>query len=210
MRLRFDKTAQTKLEESNFYLRNFPIQVFQTDVIEIGAGKGEMIAQLALNNPKVRYFALEKYQTVANKILSKIKQYNLMNLYIITKDAKEIPEIFQGQVKQIWLTFSDPWPKNAHEKRRLTYKTYLDLYKNLLSKDGEIWFKTDNDKLFNYSIESLKANNWIICAKTTDLHHSKYNENNYQTDYEIKWANQNKNINFLIAKYNLKEENGSK
>ncbi|WBP84299.1 tRNA (guanosine(46)-N7)-methyltransferase TrmB [Mycoplasmopsis edwardii] len=201
MRLRHDNTAQEKLNNSPFYLNNFPINVNSNDIIEIGAGKGEMIAKLALNNPNKRFFAVEKYPTVANKILKKINELNLHNLFIITKDATSLLEIFQGNVDTIWLTFSDPWPKNAHEKRRLTYKTFLNLYKELLSNEGKLLFKTDNDKLFAYSLESLAQNNWNIIDHTNDLHNSKYNENNYKTGYEEKWSSKGKNINFLIAQY---------
>ncbi|WP_322941339.1 tRNA (guanosine(46)-N7)-methyltransferase TrmB [Mycoplasmopsis canis] len=201
MRLRFDNTALDKLQQSPYYLTNFPINLSDTDLIEIGAGKGEMISQMALNEPNRRFFAIEKYPTVANKILNKINELQLKNLFIITKDANDLNEIFNNKTSTIWLTFSDPWPKNAHEKRRLTYKNFLDIYQKLLTNDGNLYFKTDNDKLFEYSINSLTENDWEIIFKTTDLHNSKYNKSNYQTGYEKKWSALGKNINFLIAKY---------
>ncbi|QGZ97445.1 tRNA (guanosine(46)-N7)-methyltransferase TrmB [Mycoplasma sp. NEAQ87857] len=200
MRLRYDSTALTKLEQSPYYLTNFPITLKATDVVEIGAGKGEMISQLALNNPDITYYALEKYPTVANKILNKIKELNLTNLYIVTIDARELLEVFKGQVNTLWLTFSDPWPKKHHARRRLTYKDFLALYQKLLTEEGKLYFKTDNDKLFDFSIESLNENNWEILDLTRDLHQSSYNQNNYQTGYEKKWSSLGKNINFLIAK----------
>ncbi|RIV16379.1 tRNA (guanosine(46)-N7)-methyltransferase TrmB, partial [Mycoplasmopsis gallopavonis] len=152
MRLRHDKNAQENLNKSEFYIKEFPIKLEANNILEIGAGKGEMISQLALHNPDIKFFALEKYPTVANKILRKIENLNLSNLFIITKDALEIPEIFESKIDKIWLTFSDPWPKKAHTKRRLTYQTFLLIYKNLLSENGELWFKTDNDKLFDFSL----------------------------------------------------------
>ncbi|MCU4706303.1 tRNA (guanosine(46)-N7)-methyltransferase TrmB [Mycoplasma sp. CSL7503-lung] len=200
MRLRHDNTAQDKLNNSEFYLNKFPIQLQPNDVVEIGAGKGEMIAQLALNNPEIRFFAIEKYPTVANKILNKINDLKLTNLFIITENADNLSEIFEGNVDKIWLTFSDPWPKNSHERRRLTYKKYLNLYEKLLTQNGQLHLKTDNDNFFNYSIESLKENDWEIIDLTTDLHNSKYNENNYKTGYEIKWSSKGKNINYLYAR----------
>ncbi|WP_036451902.1 tRNA (guanosine(46)-N7)-methyltransferase TrmB [Mycoplasma buteonis] len=200
MRLRHDKTAQDKLNSSEFYLKNFPIQLNENNVLEIGSGKGEMISELARLNPEITYYALEKYPTVAKKILSKIENLDLKNLFILTEDALKLPEIFQGKIDTIWLTFSDPWPKKAHTKRRLTYKTFLNLYKELLSENGYLYFKTDNDKLFEYSIESLIENNWEIVFQTFDLHASEYNQTNVQTGYEMKWSQLGKNINFLIAK----------
>ncbi|WP_027121330.1 tRNA (guanosine(46)-N7)-methyltransferase TrmB [Mycoplasma leonicaptivi] len=206
MRLRFDKDAENKLNQSKYYIKDFPITLSETDVVEIGAGKGEMITQMALNNPDIKYYALEKYPTVAYKILKKVNELNLTNVFIITEDATRLPEIFNGYTNTLWLTFSDPWPKNAHEKRRLTYKTFLNLYKNVLKDKGCLYFKTDNDKLFDYSVESLKNNCWDITALTTDLHSSKYNVNNYPTGYELKWSQKGKNINFLSAKYNKEKK----
>ncbi|QNM93746.1 tRNA (guanosine(46)-N7)-methyltransferase TrmB [Mycoplasma sp. Pen4] len=200
MRLRFDKTAEENIRKSPYFLNEFPIKLQANDVLEIGAGKGEMIAQLAKMNPNTRYIAFEKYPTVANKIIKKIDENNLTNLYVVTKDAKDLNELFEGNIDTIWLTFSDPWPKNAHEKRRLTYKTFLAQYAPLLGENGKLYFKTDNDKLFEYSVESLQLNNWEIIDQTTDLHNSKYAANNVQTGYETKWSQLGKNINFLIAK----------
>ncbi|VEU76294.1 tRNA (guanosine(46)-N7)-methyltransferase TrmB [Mycoplasmopsis columboralis] len=200
MRLRHNKNAAGELATSKYFISEFPIKLHNSNVLEIGAGKGEMITQLALNNPEITYFALEKYPTVAHKILKKINELNLTNLFIITQDAVKIPELFEGKIDQLWLTFSDPWPKNAHEKRRLTYKTFLALYEQILSKEGKLRFKTDNDKLFNYSIESLQENNWEILAQTTDLHNSEFNADNYKTGYEIKWSSLGKNINYLEAR----------
>ncbi|UUM20663.1 tRNA (guanosine(46)-N7)-methyltransferase TrmB [Mycoplasma sp. 2045] len=202
MRLRYDKNAEVNLANSDFLIKEFPINLKENDVLEIGAGKGEMIAQLALQNPNITYYAFEKYPTVANKILKKINELNLKNLFIVTKDASNLTELFTGKIDTIWLTFSDPWPKKAHEKRRLTYKTFLDQYKQLLSEKGCLYFKTDNDKLFEFTVESLNENNWNIIDMTTDLHSSKYNETNVQTGYEQKWSSLGKNINFLIAKPN--------
>ncbi|BBU47651.1 tRNA (guanosine(46)-N7)-methyltransferase TrmB [Mycoplasmopsis felis] len=200
MRLRHDNTAQEKLNNSSFYIKDFPVYLNEDYVLEIGSGKGEMISQLAYLNPNIKYIAIEKYPTVALKILKKINELNLKNLFIITEDAIKLPEILKGKVSTIWLTFSDPWPKIAHKKRRLTYKTYLNLYKDLLSEKGQLFFKTDNDKLFNFSIDSLKENNWEIMFLTNDLHNSKYNDSNIKTGYEIKWSEKGKNINFLITK----------
>ncbi|MFV8400973.1 tRNA (guanosine(46)-N7)-methyltransferase TrmB [Mycoplasma sp. 005V] len=202
MRLRFDKNAEAELAASKYLITQFPISLRNDDVLEIGAGKGEMITQMAKANPSIRYIAFEKYPTVANKILKKIKEMDLSNLYIVTKDAANLNELFTGKIDTIWLTFSDPWPKNAHEKRRLTYKTFLEQYKNILSSNGVLKFKTDNDKLFDYSLESLQANNWTVLDYTRDLHASKYNSENIATGYEQKWAAKGKNINFLIAKPN--------
>ncbi|WP_338993034.1 hypothetical protein [Spiroplasma endosymbiont of Seladonia tumulorum] len=98
------------------------------------------------------------------------------------------------------MNFSDPWPKVRHEKRWLTNKIYLDFYQIILQDNGEIHFKTDNDQLFTYSLESLKKNNWKIVDYTTNLYQSQYVENNVPTEYERRFVKLGKNINYLYAR----------
>ncbi|TNK82237.1 tRNA (guanosine(46)-N7)-methyltransferase TrmB [Mycoplasmopsis pullorum] len=200
MRLRNDKNAEKTLEDYEYTVKNFPFTLKNDDTLEIGAGKGEMITEMAHLNPDKRFIAFEKFATVAAKIVKKAKNLNLKNLFVICQDAQSIDELFVGECDTIWLTFSDPWPKARHEKRRLTYKTFLNSYAKILSKDGVLKFKTDNDKLFEYSIESLEENKWNITFLTIDLHNNEKNSDNIMTGYEIKWSSIGKNINYLEAK----------
>ncbi|VEU76633.1 tRNA (guanosine(46)-N7)-methyltransferase TrmB [Mycoplasmopsis columbina] len=202
MRLRFDKTAEEKIINSSFYVSkdNYPILLNENTIIEIGMGKGEMIVELAKANPEIIFYGLEKYPTVAYKAVKKAQEYNLSNFKLIIDDATNLNEIFTGKTNTIWLTFSDPWPKARHEKRRLTYKTYLNLYKEILSDAGLLKFKSDNDKLYEFSLESFKENNWDLVDYGNDLHSSKWNKENIMTGYEKKWSSLGKNINFIFAK----------
>lgn len=202
MRLRNDSQAPEKLKLSNLLIEqsNWPILLNENDVIEIGMGKGEMIVELAHSNPNIHYYGLEKYATVAAKCLKKANEYQLKNFNIIHEDAIKLLEVFKNRCNTIWLTFSDPWPKSRHFKRRLTYKTYLDLYEQILNENGLLKIKTDNDKFYEFSLESLKENNWNIIDFGTDLHRSKYANENIMTGYENKWSKAGKNINFIWAK----------
>jgi len=176
-----------------------PIKVDKDTIIEIGMGKGEMITELARLNPSKKYIGIEKYPTVALKAARRAKNKQLKNFSILVEDVKELKELIEGQVDTIWLTFSDPWPKARHYKRRLTYKYFLDLYKEILLPNGKIRFKTDNDKLFEWSIESFKENGWILKNVTRDFHNDKASKDNVMTGYELKWSSQGKNINYLEA-----------
>ncbi|MBW0595022.1 tRNA (guanosine(46)-N7)-methyltransferase TrmB [Mycoplasmopsis anatis] len=200
MRIRNNPKATDILENCEFVIKNFPFTIKEDDVLEIGAGKGEMICKLAQLNPNIRYIAFEKFETIAAMIVKKINELELKNLYVICKDAATINELIKGQTNNIWLTFSDPWPKKRHAKRRLTNREFLKQYQELLTKNGLLKFKTDNDKLFEYSIEEFNDQKWDIINITNDLHNSEFNLNNIRTGYEQKFASIGKNINYLEAK----------
>ncbi|CAM9114262.1 tRNA (guanosine(46)-N7)-methyltransferase TrmB [Mycoplasma todarodis] len=201
MRLRNNPNAQVELDASKYTVKEYPFKVNKNVIIELGMGKGEMITELAAQNPDKYYVGIEKFATVAHKAMKRAEKLELNNFSIIDKDIKDLPELIEGTVETIWLTFSDPWPKARHEKRRLTYKSFLDHYKNILSEDGVINMKTDNDKLFLYSLESMQEYGMEILAVTRDFHNSKWIEGNVMTGYEKKWSESGKNINFLRARF---------
>ncbi|MGZ9414586.1 tRNA (guanosine(46)-N7)-methyltransferase TrmB [Mycoplasma sp. AC157] len=202
MRLRNIPNATELLLESEYLITEFPFKVNSNTVLEMGMGKGEMLVQLAQNNPDIMYIGIEKYPTVALKSMKKAKKLNLKNFKIINKDIAELPNLLEGKVDLIWLTFSDPWPKKRHYKRRLTYKNFLTIYQNLLTTNGLLKFKTDNDGLFEYSIESIQEFGANIINLTRDFHNSELSKNNIMTGYEKKWSDKGKNINYLEVKFN--------
>ena len=198
MRLRNDPRAREYLENSQYLIENFPIILDENIILEIGMGKGEMLCEMAKLNPHKKFIGIEKFPTVTAKAAKKFNENNLKNIFIINKDLDSLFDQFQGMVNEIWLTFSDPWPKKRHYKRRLTYRKYLNLYKNLLSSNGILKIKTDNDLFFNWSLEEIdNFNSAKIIYQTTDLHNSDKNSTNIPTGYEIKWSSKGKNINYM-------------
>lgn len=206
MRLRNVKGAKEIIESSNYYIidpfsnlgkwskvfgNNNPIYV------EIGMGKGDFIIENAKMFPNINFIGIEKYDSVLVRAIQKIEEIDLPNLKLIRMNANKIDLVFDHEINKIYLNFSDPWPKERHEKRRLTSKYFLDKYKNLFEDNQFIEMKTDNIDLFNYSIESFKANGYEIDYLTNDLH--KENIFNIMTEYEKKFSNLNIKINKLIA-----------
>lgn len=198
MRLRKVKNAYERLKENKSYFIENPleykgkwVQVFQNQNpihIEIGCGKGQFITQLAALNPDINYIAIEKYDSVLLRASEKLEALNLPNLRLILLDASHIEDSFaNGEVSLIYINFSDPWPKSAHKKRRLTYKTFLDRYEYILNSDGAIYQKTDNRKLFEFSLESFNENHWILSNISLDLHQDK-EIFNIETEFEEKWS----------------------
>ncbi|MEG1991993.1 MAG: tRNA (guanosine(46)-N7)-methyltransferase TrmB [Acetivibrio sp.] len=168
--------------------------------IEIGMGKGKFIQELAGQNPDINYVGIERYSSVLLRALEKREEVDLGNLFYIEMNAEEITEIFEkGEVKRIYLNFSDPWPKERHVKRRLTSRQFLARYQEILSPEGQVIFKTDNRELFDFSLEEVKEAGWNLINYTYDLHHSEYREGNVMTEYEEKFSKEGKPINRLVA-----------
>ena len=155
--------------------------------IEVGCGKGQFMMGLAAKFPEINFIAIEKYDSVLIRTLEKALTFDLPNLRLVLLDANQLNEVFsKGEVKRIYLNFSDPWPKKRHAKRRLTSSIYLDIYKQILPLDGEIFQKTDNRGLFESSLESFSQNNWYLSNISLDLH--KTDIFNIMTEYEEKWS----------------------
>ena len=169
--------------------------------IEVGMGKGQFIMTLAQQNPDINYIGIEKYSSVLVRALEKYHTYEGNNIFFLRMDAEEIADVFdENEVDRIYLNFSDPWPKSRHEKRRLTYKTFLDTYKQILPENGEIHFKTDNRGLFEYSLASFSQYGMVLNKVWLDLHASDY-EGNVMTEYERKFSEKGQVIYRVEAQF---------
>ena len=165
MRLRNVKGSRETIAANEFALKN-PEQykgkwneVFEQNLpihIEIGMGKGQFLMKMAELHPDIHYIGIEKYSSVLVRALEKIEENPLPNIHFIRMDAENITQVFEkGEVEQIYLNFSDPWPKDRHAKRRLTSRQFLERYDNILKDNGKIIFKTDNRALFDFSLEEV-------------------------------------------------------
>ncbi|KRG10452.1 tRNA (guanosine(46)-N7)-methyltransferase TrmB [Staphylococcus sp. NAM3COL9] len=169
--------------------------------IEIGSGMGQFITTLAGQNPDINFISLEREKSVVVNILDKVKELGLTNIKLICNDALELNEYFKdGEIDRIYLNFSDPWPKKRHTKRRLTYHTFLALYKQVLKEDGELHFKTDNRGLFAYSLESMSQFGMYFTKLNLNLHQED-DEDNIETEYERKFSDRGSRIYRMEAKF---------
>lgn len=169
--------------------------------IEIGMGKGNFIIQHAKENPNINYIGIEKYSSVLIRAIEKCSELELTNLKFIRMEAEYIDDVFEeGEVDRIYLNFSDPWPKDRHAKRRLTSKQFFARYDKILKKDGIVEFKTDNDLLFEFSLEQVPEAGWNLVAQTWDLHNNEEMvKGNIMTEYESKFSSMGNPIHKLIA-----------
>lgn len=168
--------------------------------LEIGCGKGDFVKGMAEKNPNVNFIAVEKATDIIVLALEKVKNAELTNVRFINCDAINLAEIFNEHFfDTIYINFPDPWPKKRHAKRRLTSKTFLDIFKILLSEKGEIHFKTDNRPLFDYSLESFGENGYELKNVTFDLKTDELEYDNVKTEYERNFIAKGFKINRLEA-----------
>lgn len=206
MRLRKVKNALEKIQEyPNIVIQNAVSNkgkwniLFKNDnpiYLEIGMGKGKFIIENAKRNPNINYIGLEVAESVLVRALEKLIDEPLPNLILLHEDAFELNNIFEdGEIDKIFLTFSDPWPKSRHAKRRLTCSNILNSYRKALKINGSLEFKTDNRKLFEYSILEFIKNGLEFKELSLNLHEDK--EDIITTEYEDKFVAKGNVIYFV-------------
>lgn len=218
MRIRYKKWARPELEASKFYIdnpedfkgswrelfdrKNNPIH------LELGCGKGNFIANIASENLDINYIAIDLVDAMlglAKRNVEEIyKQKNIIpdNIILTRFDIERILLILEKKdnIQRIYINFCNPWPKGKHRKKRLTHTRQLEKYKEFLKDEGEIYFKTDDDDLFNSSLIYFKESGFEIKEKTYDLHKEMIFEKNIETEHEKMFLNQGIKIKALIAK----------
>jgi tRNA (guanine-N7-)-methyltransferase len=166
----------------NIFGNNNPIH------IEVGTGKGQFVTGMAKQNPDINYIGIELYESVIISALDLLIEADVLNLKLLNVDGSNLLTYFEkGEIGQVYLNFSDPWPKVRHAKRRLTYKSFLHLYETLMPVGGEVHFKTDNQGLFEYSLKSFSEYGMLLKFVSLDLHNSEF-EGNVMTEYEEKFS----------------------
>ena len=219
MRIRFKPWARPELEASYFYEDN-PEEFIgkwrekfknkENELhIELGCGKGSFISELAFRNQDINYIAIDLVDAMLGlakrKVEEKYKENNLKvdNLILVRYDIERINNIInrEDEVKRIYINFCNPWPKSKHKKKRLTHTKQLEHYKEFLKKDCEIYFKTDDDGLFEDSLQYFFDSGFEILKKTYDLHNEDiFDGNNIMTEHEKMFSDEGIKIKALIAK----------
>lgn len=142
--------------------------------------------------------AVEKVPDAMVVAMERARDAGLKNVRFIDADAAGLAEMFApGEVDRIYINFCDPWPKSNQKKRRLTHGNFLKVYRKVLTDGGQIHFKTDNDKLFAWSVEEIPQFGFTLSEVTTDLHAD--GPVGVMTDYEAKFYGEGKNINRCVA-----------
>lgn len=217
MRLRKKPWVRQELNECEFFINNpynnigkwhkcfkrkLPIH------IELGCGKGKFIAKIASNNININYIAIDIKSEVLGLAKRNIekeyldKKIKIDNILLMVQEIEIIKDIFNKNdtVDRIYINFCNPWPKRRHNKKRLTYPKQLEQYKIFLKPNGEIYFKTDDNNLFEDSIKYFLSSGFEIVKKTSDLSTEDIFEKNILTEHEEMFAKQGIKIKAIIAK----------
>ena len=224
MRIRYKKWARPELEASKFYIDepekmkgkwktffknpNTPLH------LELGCGKGQFISNLASENLDKNYIAIDLVDAMLGLAKRNVEQvYTEKNMepenIVLTRyDIERILQILdkEDKIERIYINFCNPWPKGKHRKKRLTHTRQLEKYKQFLTPNGEIYFKTDDDDLFNSTLLYLEETGFEVKAKTYDLHQEPIFEHNIETEHEKMFTEQGIKIKALIAQNTSKNE----
>ena len=217
MRMRRKPWVREELAESKFFIDN-PVELIgkwhkafkrpkQPMHLELGCGKGSFIAKLAAQNPEINYLAIDIKSEVLGLAKRNIeKEYlevkrDIDNVLLTAYEILIIENILNNKdtVERIYINFCNPWPKPRHNKKRLTFTRQLENYKIFLKKGGEIYFKTDDDDLFEASLTYFEETGFEIIKKTYDLHSEETSEN-VRTEHEEMFSKEGIKIKALIAK----------
>ncbi len=204
MRMRHKKNEQQRLEAVRALFAGEMAELSEKRPLhlEIGCGKGGFITETARRNPNVQFLAIEKVSSVIVLAMEKVWAAELSNVRFFLGDIMKLSDLpLCGCVDRIYLNFSDPWPRTKHAKRRLTAPPFLALYKKLLAEGGEIYMKTDNVPLFDFSLASLSENGFTLESVTRDLH-AEADPENVVTEYEANFSSQGIPICRLKARMN--------
>ncbi|HCW53472.1 MAG TPA: tRNA (guanosine(46)-N7)-methyltransferase TrmB [Clostridium sp.] len=216
MRLRKKPWARPELESCDFFIVNPKEykgkwkELFGNDkpiYLELGCGKGTFMAVHGSQNPDINYIAIDIKDEVLvlakrniEKAFEEAGRPVVDNVKLMAQEILIINEILGEDdcIDRIYINFCNPWPKDRHKKRRLTHTRQLDQYRTFLKDKGEIYFKTDDDELFEESLEYFKESKFTIKYITYDLHNSDF-EGNVPTEHENMFTEQGIKTKFLIA-----------
>ena len=167
-------------------------------VLELGCGKGRFTAGVAAAEPDVLFIAVELVPDAMVVAMERCTEAGLKNVFFVDANADQLPQFFApGEVDRIYINFCDPWPTKKHAKRRLTHGNFLQLYRKVLAENAQIHFKTDNQGLFEFSVEEIPQFGYTLSEVTRNLHEN--GPVGVMTDYEAKFHELGQPINRLVA-----------
>ena len=197
-----DKPAEHRGRWAEWFGNEKPI------FLELGCGKGGFISKQAVGDAAHNYIAVDIKDAVIGLAKRKVeREYEAAgrapdNVRLVTLDIERIPlmlEAGKDTISRIYINFCNPWPRPRHNKKRLTHTRQLTAYKQFLAPGAEIWFKTDNDMLFEDSLGYFEETGFTAEYVTRDLHASGFADST-PTEHEAMFSEEGIPIKFVIAR----------
>lgn len=179
-------------------------KTWRTDVVEVGAGTGQFVVELAERHPDINYVAIDIKGDRLQRGAREAEAKSLTNVRFLRARADQLVDLFEpNSVHELWLTFSDPFPRSRSAGRRLTHPTFLKIYQMMLGDSGSLLIKHDNPNFFHWSLEQLVSSKWHITELSFDLHESQLADDYMiKTQYELRWLDEGRITQFVRAMYN--------
>jgi tRNA (guanine-N7-)-methyltransferase len=170
--------------------------------VELGTGKGQFLREMAQGHPDACFIGMEKEPGVLIQAVRKAQEMGLTNLKFILGDVQFLAQLFApGEIDGLYIHFCDPWPKNRHDKRRLTHESFLELYRQVLTPTGFVRFKTDNPDLFEYSLEIFRSIGMELLSVSYDFHAGNPELSPIMTEYEAKFSEAGLAVHYCEARF---------
>src|SRR5574344_153865 len=167
--------------------------------LEVGSGKGDFILNFSSMHLDTNFIAIERVESVAGMMAKKLVDAKAENVLVFPFDARiAFEQLPENYVQAIYLNFVDPWPKKRHAKRRLTYKTFLQQYYRVLKSGGYLFFKSDNDGLYEFTMEEIKESKFTLVSSEAEYMFTESTD--AMTEYEWKFRDLGQPIHRIVLK----------
>lgn len=170
-------------------------------MVEIGTGMGNFFSSYAETHPETGCLGIELKFKRLHRTYEKCVEKGRSDVVLFRIMGQKIIDIFdEGEIDELYLLFSDPWPKKAHHKHRVIQSDFLNNVSKILSKDGIFVIKTDDDAYAEWIREHLDQSWLFTYSMTIDEDPEKRSTPENATEFETIWRSQGKKITAFSCK----------
>lgn len=172
--------------------------------IELGCGQADYTINLAQLYPHRNFIGIDRKPNRIWNASKNADEVNIKNAAFLIAYIEKLDNVFSNSVvDEIWITFPDPYPRHGSIKKRLTHTRFLEIYKKILVKNGIVNLKTDDNLLYEYTLEQIQKNNLHLVKETNDLYSSKEisAEESILTKYEKQHLTEGKKIKLISFRF---------
>ena len=205
----FEPDLQSAVKGEDQSMKGKWAEIFKNDnpiTLELGCGKGEYTVGLARKYPNRNFVGVDIKGHRFWRGAKTAQEESLPNVAFLRTRLEFIERYFEkDEVSELWITFSDPQPKDEKGTKRITSPIYIESYKNILKPGSLINVKSDSVLLYELSKEGYLEKGYNILLDSQDVYGELVNRVeedlsealNIKTYYEKRWLSEGKKIHFL-------------